>query len=100
MPNFSVLQLTTIFKVWLNRLANGLAPMMIFGGERFGAADTSRIVGIFSSSAQIGAALAKSIFGVLLVRYDSFALIWSVCAALALVRDRKADQPTMAVQTS
>jgi len=33
------------------------APMMLFGGERFGAADTSRVVGLFSSAAQVGAAL-------------------------------------------
>lgn len=85
------------------------APMMLFGGERFGAADTSRVVGLFSSSAQIGAALAGSIFGVLLARYDSFPLIWAICATLALIRvilfatlvlrDRKAAQPTMAMQT-
>lgn len=62
------------------------APMMLFGGERFGAADTPRVVGLFSSAAQIGAALAGAVFGVLLTRYDSFALLWIVCAALALVR--------------
>jgi MFS family permease len=62
------------------------APMMLFGGERFGAADTPRVVGLFSSAAQIGAALAGAVFGFLLTRYDSFALLWAVCAALALVR--------------
>jgi predicted MFS family arabinose efflux permease len=60
--------------------------MMLFGGERFGPAATSRVVGLFSSSAQIGAALAGTIFGFLLARYESFPLIWAVCAALALVR--------------
>lgn len=85
------------------------APMMLFGGERFGAADTSRVVGLFSSAAQVGAALAGSIFGVLLARYGSFPLIWAVCAALALVRvilfaalvirDRNVTQSTLTVQT-
>ncbi|HEY8601047.1 MAG TPA: MFS transporter [Thermomicrobiales bacterium] len=84
------------------------APMMLFGGERFGAADTSRVVGLFSSAAQVGAALAGSLFGVLLARYDSFPLIWATCAALALVRvllfaalvthDRKAARHAIAVQ--
>lgn len=62
------------------------APMMLFGGERFGPAATSRVIGLFSSSAQIGAALAGTIFGFLLARYDSFPLIWAACAALAMVR--------------
>ncbi len=62
------------------------APMMLFGGERFGPAATSRVVGLFSSSAQLGAALAGTIFGFLLARYDSFPLIWAACAALAVVR--------------
>lgn len=85
------------------------APMMLFGGERFGAADTPRVVGLFSSAAQIGAALAGSIFGVLLARYDNFSLIWAACAALALVRvilfaslvirDRNVTQPAMSAQT-
>ncbi len=62
------------------------APMMLFGGERFGPYDTQRVVGLFSSAAQIGAALAGGIFGAILARYDDFTPIWAVCAALALVR--------------
>ncbi|MFN8512600.1 MAG: MFS transporter [Chloroflexia bacterium] len=62
------------------------APMMLFGGERFDSRDTQRVVGLFSSAAQIGAALAGGIFGALLARTDSFTPIWAVCAALALAR--------------
>lgn len=62
------------------------APMMLFGGERFGPQDTARVVGLFSSAAQVGAALAGAIFGYLLARYDNFTIIWVTCAALATVR--------------
>jgi predicted MFS family arabinose efflux permease len=60
--------------------------MMLFGGERFGTRDTARVVGFFSSTAQIGAALAGAIFGALLAHYDSFTIIWATCALLAFVR--------------
>lgn len=62
------------------------APMMLFGGERFDSRDTQRVVGLFSSAAQVGAALAGAIFGAMLARSGSFTPIWAVCAALALVR--------------
>jgi predicted MFS family arabinose efflux permease len=62
------------------------APMMLFGGERFDPRDTQRVVGLFSSAAQVGAALAGGIFGAILARTGSFTPIWAVCAALAIAR--------------
>lgn len=67
-------------------LAATTAPMMLFGGERFDTRDTQRVVGLFSSAAQVGAALAGGIFGAILSRAGSFTPIWAVCATLALVR--------------
>jgi NNP family nitrate/nitrite transporter-like MFS transporter len=62
------------------------APLMLFGGERFDSRDTQRVVGLFSSAAQVGAALAGAIFGAILSRSGSFTSIWAVCTALAFAR--------------
>jgi CP family cyanate transporter-like MFS transporter len=62
------------------------APLMLFGGERFDPRDTQRVVGLFSSAAQVGAALAGAIFGAILSRSGSFTPIWAVCTALAFAR--------------
>jgi MFS family permease len=82
-PIGAVLILTILMGV---SLAATTAPLMLFAGERFEAGETARVVALMATVAQIGATLAGVIFGVILSYRESFRLIWTLCALLALVR--------------
>jgi MFS family permease len=67
-------------------LAATTAPLMLFAGERFGPGETSRVVALLATVAQIGATLAGVVFGFVLTLTDHFQTIWIACALLSLVR--------------
>lgn len=67
-------------------LAATTAPVMLFAGERFGAGQTARAIGLTATAAQLGGTLAGTVFGAVLAYYGEFRAIWIACALLALVR--------------
>jgi len=62
------------------------APFMLLAGERFGAGQTARVVGLMATAGQLGATLAGSVFGFVLERGGGFQAVWLACGAFALVR--------------
>lgn len=67
-------------------LAATTAPLMLFAGERFGAGETARVVGLLATAAQLGTALSGVVFGTILSYGGRFEAIWLTCTLLAVVR--------------
>jgi len=59
---------------------------MLFAGEPFGPGETSRIVALMATVAQIGAAVAGVVYGFILAYNDRFQTIWTACALVESVQ--------------